>query len=101
VRVKSQASEAFPNKAAVEANPNLASPVVVRAAIGDCSKAEFTNEIPGKRIGMHADLGYDPKNGGYSANIGHMLAPNGSGVQIARQADVHVPGIKSDGSPND
>ncbi len=56
-------ADAIPNKDAILANPNLAEPLVLRAAVGDCIVITFRNDIPGKRVGMHVDgISRDPKD---------------------------------------
>lgn len=55
-------SEAFPNRDDILDNKNLASPLVLRANVGDCIVVRFKNDIPNKRVGMTvAGLSYDPK----------------------------------------
>lgn len=54
--------QAHPNKLDILDNKNLASPLVLRANVGDCVVVNFRNEIPGKRAGMNiSGLKYDPK----------------------------------------
>jgi hypothetical protein len=48
-------SDAFPNAADIAAEPRRATPLVLRAAVGDCIKVTFTNAIADKRVGMHVD----------------------------------------------
>ena len=57
--------------AAVKANPQLAQPVVVRAAVGDCVKINLRNDIGGHRVGIHPDglVQFDP-TGSDGARVG-------------------------------
>src|SRR4051812_5793812 len=48
-------SDASPNAADIKAEPGKATPLLLRAAVGDCIKVHFRNEISGKRVGMHVD----------------------------------------------
>ena len=48
-------SDAHPNAAQVKADPRLATPLVLRAAVGDCIVVHLRNTISGRRIGMHVD----------------------------------------------
>lgn len=55
-------ADAHPNKFDILENKNLASPLTLRANVGDCIVIKFKNEIPDKRVGMNiAGLTYDPK----------------------------------------
>lgn len=47
--------DAHPHVAEIKTEPRLSTPLVLRAAVGDCIKVHFTNEIAGKRVGMHVD----------------------------------------------
>jgi hypothetical protein len=47
--------DAFPSAEDVKAEPGRATPLVMRAAVGDCLHVSFNNEIPGRRVGMHVD----------------------------------------------
>ena len=47
--------DAFPSVEDVKAKPGRATPLVMRAAVGDCLEVSFKNEIPGRRVGMHVD----------------------------------------------
>lgn len=63
--------QAHPNKEDILENKNLASPLVLRANVGDCIVVRFKNEIPEKRAGMNiAGLAYDPKASDAS-RVGH------------------------------
>lgn len=54
--------EAHPNKSDILDNINLASPIVLRANVGDCIVIKFRNDIVDKRAGMNiSGLVYDPK----------------------------------------
>src|SRR4051795_1311700 len=48
-------ADASPNAADIKAEPGRATPLLLRAAVGDCIKVHFKNEIKGKRVGMHVD----------------------------------------------
>ena len=48
-------SDASPSAADIKAEPGRATPLVMRAAVGDCIKVNFKNQIAGKRVGMHVD----------------------------------------------
>src|SRR3954454_11654261 len=48
-------SDATPNAADIKGEPGKATPLLLRAAVGDCIKVHFRNEISGKRVGMHVD----------------------------------------------
>src|SRR3954454_11029539 len=48
-------SDASPNAADIKGEPGKATPLLLRAAVGDCIKVHFRNEISGKRVGMHVD----------------------------------------------
>ena len=48
-------SDAFPDAEEIKAEPGRATPLVMRAAVGDCIKVSFKNEIQGRRVGMHVD----------------------------------------------
>lgn len=48
-------SDASPSLQQLRAEPGRATPLVMRAAVGDCIKVTFTNAIPGRRVGMHVD----------------------------------------------
>src|SRR3954470_12878076 len=48
-------SDASPNASDIRAEPGKATPLLLRAAVGDCIKVHFKNEIAGKRVGMHVD----------------------------------------------
>src|SRR4051812_27052994 len=48
-------ADASPNAADIKAEPGRATPLLLRAAVGDCIKVHFKNEITGKRVGMHVD----------------------------------------------
>jgi hypothetical protein len=49
-------------KAAIEANPNLVQPLVIRANVGDCISVRLRNDIAGRRIGIHPEglVRFDP-----------------------------------------
>jgi hypothetical protein len=48
-------ADATPNAEDIRRNPGRATPLVLRAAVGDCVKVTFTNRISGRRVGMHVD----------------------------------------------
>ena len=49
-------SDASPNLQELRADSGgRATPLLMRAAVGDCIKVSFKNEIPGRRVGMHVD----------------------------------------------
>jgi hypothetical protein len=48
-------ADAFPSAADIKAEPGRATPLVLRARVGDCITVKFRNEIAGKRVGMHVD----------------------------------------------
>jgi manganese oxidase len=61
-------ADAFPNVDTIRANPQLAEPLTLRAAKGDCIEVRFTNEVPGRRVSMHpSGLALDPKTSGGAA----------------------------------
>ena len=48
-------ADASPNATQIKAEPRLATPLVLRAAVGDCIVVHFRNDIAGRRVGMHVD----------------------------------------------
>src|SRR4051794_6294918 len=48
-------SDAQPRAADIKKEPGRATPLVLRAAVGDCIKVKFKNEVAGRRVGMHVD----------------------------------------------
>lgn len=64
-------SDAQPNAAQIAAEPRLSTPLVLRAAVGDCIKVHFTNAIAAKRVGMHVDGVAKDVNDSDGARVGN------------------------------
>jgi len=62
--------DAQPTIAQIKAEPGRATPLVLRAAVGDCIKVHFSNQIAGKRVGMHVDGVAKDVNTSDGAHIG-------------------------------
>jgi hypothetical protein len=73
--------DAQPTIAQIKAEPGRSTPLVLRAAVGDCIKVHFTNEIAAKRVGMHVDGVAKDVNDSDGARIGNnpdtTVATNG------------------------
>jgi hypothetical protein len=63
--------DAQPTIAQIKAEPGRSTPLVLRAAVGDCIKVHFTNEIAGRRVGMHVDGVAKDVNDSDGAHIGN------------------------------
>jgi len=70
--------DAQPTIAQIKAEPGRSMPLVLRAAVGDCIKVHFKNEIAGKRVGMHVD--------GVAKNVN-----DSDGAHIGNNPDTTVP----------
>ena len=76
--------DAQPTIAQIKAEPGRSTPLVLRAAVGDCIKVHFKNEITGKRVGMHVD--------GVAKNVN-----DSDGARIGFNPDTTVPtGVQID-----
>ncbi len=70
--------DAQPTIAQIKAEPGRSTPLVLRAAVGDCIQVHFTNQIAGKRVGMHVD--------GVAKNVN-----DSDGAHIGNNPDTTVP----------
>ena len=48
-------ADASPNADDLRAEPGRVTPLVLRAAVGDCLVVSFTNQLSDRRVGMHVD----------------------------------------------
>ena len=63
--------DAQPTIAQIKAEPGRSTPLVLRAAVGDCIQVHFTNQIASKRVGMHVDGVAKDVNTSDGAHIGN------------------------------
>ncbi len=63
--------DAQPTIAQIKAEPGRATPLTLRAAVGDCIKVHFTNQIAAKRVGMHVDGVAKNVNDSDGAHVGN------------------------------